>query len=166
MASVTFINKPVTLVGTEVKVGDKAPEFTVIGNDLKPVSLSDLNGTVRIISVVPSLDTGVCDQQTRKFNEEASKLENVNVLTISVDLPFAQKRWCAASGLENVKTYSDHRDLSFGEAYGVVMKELRLLARSVFVVNSNDEVVYVEYVSEGTNHPNYEAALEAAKAAK
>lgn len=166
MASVTFINKPVTLVGTEVKVGDKAPDFTVLGNDLKPVSLSDLNGKVRIISVVPSLDTGVCDQQTRKFNEEASKLENVNVLTISVDLPFAQKRWCAASGLESVNTYSDHRDLSFGEAYGVVMKELRLLARSVFVVNSNDEVVYVEYVSEGTNHPNYEAALEAAKAAK
>ncbi len=166
MASVTFINNPVTLVGTEVKVGDKAPDFTVLSNDLKPVSLSDSKGTVRIISVVPSLDTGVCDQQTRKFNEEASKLENVKVLTVSVDLPFAQKRWCAASGLENVQTLSDHRDLSFGEAYGVVMKELRLLARSVFVVNSNDEIVYVEYVSEGTNHPNYEAALEAAKAAK
>lgn len=166
MASITFINNPVTLVGTEVKVGDKAPDFTVLGNDMKPVSLSDLKGTVRIISVVPSLDTGVCDQQTRKFNVEASKLENVHVLTISVDLPFAQKRWCAASGLENVQTYSDHRDLSFGEAYGVVMQEFRLLARSVFVVNSNDDVVYVEYVSEGTNHPNYEAALEAAKKAK
>ena len=166
MASVTFINNPVTLVGTEVKVGDKAPDFTVLGNDMKPVSLSDSKGTVRIISVVPSLDTGVCDQQTRKFNVEASKLDNINVLTISVDLPFAQKRWCAASGLDNVQTLSDHRDLSFGEAYGVVMKELRLLARSVFVVNSNDEVVYVEYVSEGTNHPNYDAALEAAKAAK
>ena len=166
MASVTFINNPVTLVGTEVKVGDKAPDFTVLGNDMKPVSLSDSKGTVRIISVVPSLDTGVCDQQTRKFNVEASKLDNVNVLTISVDLPFAQKRWCAASGLDNVQTLSDHRDLSFGEAYGVVMQELRLLARSVFVVNSNDEVVYVEYVSEGTNHPNYDAALEAAKAAK
>lgn len=166
MASVTFINNPVTLVGTEVKVGDKAPDFTVLGNDLKPVSLSDSKGTVRIISVVPSLDTGVCDQQTRKFNTEAAKLDNVQVLTISVDLPFAQKRWCGASGLDNVQTYSDHRDLSFGEAYGVVMKELRLLARAVFVVNSNDEVVYVEYVSEGTNHPNYEAALEAAKAAK
>ncbi len=166
MASVTFINNPVTLVGTEVKVGDKAPDFTVLSNDLKPVSLSDSKGTVRIISVVPSLDTGVCDQQTRKFNEEASNLENVKVLTVSVDLPFAQKRWCAASGLENVQTLSDHRDLSFGEAYGVVMKELRLLARSVFVVNNNDEIVYVEYVSEGTNHPNYEAALEAAKSAK
>lgn len=166
MASVTFINNPVTLVGTEVKVGDKAPDFTVLANDMKPVSLNDSKGTVRIISVVPSLDTGVCDQQTRKFNVEASKLDNVNVLTISVDLPFAQKRWCAASGLDNVQTLSDHRNLSFGEAYGVVMKELRLLARSVFVVNSNDEVVYVEYVSEGTNHPNYEAALEAAKTAK
>ena len=166
MATVTFVNKPVTLVGKEVKVGDKAPNFTVLANDMQPVSLSDSKGTVRIISVVPSLDTGVCDQQTRKFNIEASKLENVNVLTISVDLPFAQKRWCAASGLDNVQTLSDHRDLSFGEAYGVVMKERRLLARSVFVVNSNDEVVYVEYVSEGTNHPNYEAALEAAKAAK
>jgi thiol peroxidase len=166
MATVTFINNPVTLVGTEVKVGDKAPDFTVLSNDLKPVSLNDSKGTVRIISVVPSLDTGVCDQQTRKFNVDASALENVNVLTISVDLPFAQKRWCAASGLDNVQTLSDHRDLSFGEAYGVVMQELRLLARSVFVVDSSDEVVYVEYVSEGTNHPNYEAALEAAKAAK
>jgi thiol peroxidase len=166
MATVTFINNPVTLIGTEVKVGDKAPDFTVLANDMKPFSLSDSKGTVRIISAVPSLDTGVCDQQTRKFNEEASKLGNVNVLTISVDLPFAQKRWCAASGLENVQTLSDHRDLSFGEAYGVVMQELRLLARSVFVVNSNDEIVYVEYVSEGTNHPNYEAALEAAKVAK
>lgn len=166
MATVTFVNKPVTLLGKEVKVGDKAPNFTVLANDMQPVSLSDSKGTVRIISVVPSLDTGVCDQQTRKFNVEASKLENVNVLTISVDLPFAQKRWCAASGLDNVQTLSDHRDLSFGEAYGVVMKERRLLARSVFVVNSNDEVVYVEYVSEGTNHPNYEAALEAARAAK
>lgn len=166
MATVTFVNNPVTLLGNEVKVGDKAPNFTVLGNDLKPVSLNDYKGTVRIISAVPSLDTGVCDQQTRKFNTEAAKLDNVKVLTISVDLPFAQKRWCGASGLDNVITLSDHRELSFGNAYGVVMKELRLLARSVFVVNSNDEVVYVEYVSEGTNHPNYEGALEAAKAAK
>lgn len=165
MANVTFINNPVTLVGHEVKVGDQAPNFTVLANDLSPVSLSDSKGSVRIISVVPSLDTGVCDQQTRTFNVEASKLENVQVLTISVDLPFAQKRWCAASGLDNVQTLSDHRDLSFGEAYGVVMQELRLLARAVFVVNSKDEVVYVEYVTEGTNHPNYDSALEAAKSA-
>lgn len=165
MANVTFINNPVTLVGQEVKVGDQAPNFTVLANDLSSVSLSDSKGSVRIISVVPSLDTGVCDQQTRTFNVEASKLENVQVLTISVDLPFAQKRWCAASGLDNVQTLSDHRDLSFGEAYGVVMQEFRLLARAVFVVNSKDEVVYVEYVTEGTNHPNYDSALEAAKSA-
>ncbi|MCK1991850.1 thiol peroxidase [Peribacillus muralis] len=166
MASVTFKNNPITLVGQELKVGDKAPDFTVLANDLSPVTLSDSKGSVRIISVVPSVDTGVCDAQTRKFNEEASKLGNVKVLTISNDLPFAQKRWCAASGLDNVQVLSDHRDLSFGEAYGVVMQELRLLARSVFVVNSSDEIVYVEYVSEGTDHPNYEGAIEAAKAAK
>lgn len=166
MASVTFKNNPITLVGQELKVGDKAPDFTVLANDLSPVTLSDSKGSVRIISVVPSVDTGVCDAQTRKFNEEAAKLDNVKVLTISNDLPFAQKRWCAASGLDNVQVLSDHRDLSFGEAYGVVMQELRLLARSVFVVNSSDEITYVEYVGEGTNHPNYEGAIEAAKAAK
>ena len=166
MASVTFKNSPVTLVGPELKVGDQAPDFTVLANDMSPVSLSDSKGSVRIISVVPSVDTGVCDAQTRKFNEEAAKLDNVQVLTISNDLPFAQKRWCAAAGLENVKVYSDHRDLSFGKAYGVVMEELRLLARSVFVVDSNDVITYVEYVPEGTSHPNYEGALEAAKAAK
>lgn len=166
MASVTFKNNPVTLIGREVKVGDQAPDFTVLANDLSEVKLSDSKGTVRIISVVPSVDTGVCDAQTRRFNEDASKVGNVQVLTISVDLPFAQKRWCAASGLDNVQVLSDHRDLSFGEAYGVVIQELRLLARSVFVVDSSDKVVYVEYVSEGTNHPNYEAAIEAAKAAK
>ncbi|RFU66220.1 thiol peroxidase [Peribacillus glennii] len=166
MASVTFKNNPVTLAGSEVKVGDQAPDFTVLANDLSEVKLSDSKGTVRIISVVPSIDTGVCDAQTRRFNEDASKIGNVQVLTISVDLPFAQKRWCAASGLDNVQVLSDHRDLSFGEAYGVIMQDLRLLARSVFVVDSSDKVVYAEYVSEGTSHPNYEAAIEAAKAAK
>lgn len=166
MAAVTFKGNPVTLVGTEVKVGDKAPNFTVLANDLSPVTLEDSKGHVRLISVVPSIDTGVCDAQTRRFNEEAAKLDNVKVLTVSVDLPFAQKRWCAAAGIDNVQTVSDHRDLSFGEAYGLVMQELRLLARSVFVIDSNDTVTYVEYVSEGTDHPNYEAAIEAAKAAK
>ena len=165
MANVTFKGNPVTLVGTEVKVGDKAPEFTVLGNDLSPVTLESSTGKVRIFSVVPSIDTGVCDAQTRKFNEEAANLDNVKVITVSVDLPFAQKRWCAAAGLENVVTVSDHRDLSFGEAYGVYIKELRLLARSVFVVDSQDKVTYVEYVPESTDHPNYEAAIEAAKAA-
>lgn len=166
MANVTFKGNPITLVGTEVKVGDQAPNFQVLANDLSKVNLETYKGAVKLISVVPSIDTGVCDAQTRRFNEDAASIENAKVLTISVDLPFAQKRWCAANGLENVVTLSDHRDLSFGEAYGVVMKELRLLARAVFVVDSNDKVVYVEYVSEGTSHPNYEAALEAAKAAK
>lgn len=166
MASVTFKNNPVTLIGSEVKVGEKAPNFTVLANDLSPVTLETSAGKVRLISVVPSVDTGVCDAQTRRFNEEASNIGNVEVLTISMDLPFAQKRWCAASGLENVHTFSDYRDASFGEAYGVLMQELRLLARAVFVVDSNDVVTYVEYVSEGTSHPNYEAAIEAVKAAK
>ncbi|PGZ56171.1 lipid hydroperoxide peroxidase [Bacillus anthracis] len=166
MANVTFKGNPMTLVGTEVKVGDQAPNFQVLANDLSPVSLETYKGEVKLISVVPSIDTGVCDAQTRRFNQDAAGIENAKVLTISVDLPFAQKRWCAANGLENVVTLSDYRDLSFGEAYGLVMKELRLLARAVFVVDSNDKVVYVEYVSEGTSHPNYEAALEAAKVAK
>ncbi|MCC3356425.1 thiol peroxidase [Bacillus sp. REN16] len=166
MANITFKNNPVTLLGNEVKVGDKAPDFTVLANDLSPVTLADTKGSVRLISVVPSLDTGVCDAQTRRFNEEAAGLGNVKILTVSVDLPFAQGRWCGANGIENVQTLSDHRDLSFGEAYGVAIQELRLLARAVFVVDSNDTVTYVEYVSEATNHPNYEAALEAAKAAK
>ncbi|MED1488781.1 thiol peroxidase [Bacillus smithii] len=166
MAKITFKGNPVTLLGNEVKVGDQAPNFTVLANDLSEVKLSDYKGSVRILSSVPSLDTGVCDAQTRRFNEEAAKLDGVKVLTISADLPFAQKRWCASSGLEDVITLSDHRDLSFGNAYGVVMKELRLLARAVFVVDSNDKITYVEYVSEGTNHPDYEAAIQAAKEAK
>ncbi|MBM7692894.1 thiol peroxidase [Peribacillus deserti] len=166
MAAITFKGNPVTLLGNEVKVGDKAPNFTVLANDLSEVSLEDSKGSVRLISVVPSIDTGVCDAQTRRFNEEASNLGNVKILTISVDLPFAQKRWCGANGIENVQTLSDHRDLSFGEAFGVAIQELRLLARAVFVVNSSDEVIYAEYVSEATDHPDYESAIEAVKAAK
>ncbi|ADC48768.1 Redoxin domain protein [Alkalihalophilus pseudofirmus OF4] len=165
MAEITFKNNPVTLLGTEVKVEEKAPDFKVLANDLSEVTLADTKGKVRLISVVPSIDTGVCDQQTRRFNEEASSLGNVEVLTVSVDLPFAQKRWCAAAGIENVQTLSDHRELSFGQAFGVAIEELRLLARSVFVIDSNDVVTYAEYVSEATNHPDYEAAIEAAKAA-
>jgi thioredoxin-dependent peroxiredoxin len=166
MANITFKGNPVTLLGTEVKVGEKAPNFTVLANDLSPVTLADTKGSVRLISVVPSLDTGVCDTQTRRFNEEATKLDNVKILTISCDLPFAQKRWCGAAGIEKVQTLSDHRDLSFGEAFGVAIQELRLLARAVFVVDSNDKVTYAEYVSEATNHPNYEAAIQAAKQAQ
>lgn len=162
---VTFKEKPVTLAGNQVKVGDQAPDFKVLANDMSEVTLADSKGSIRLISVVPSVDTGVCDAQTRRFNEEASKLDNVKILTVSVDLPFAQKRWCAAAGVENVQTVSDHRDLSFGKAYGVAIEELRLLARAVFVVDSSDKVTYVEYVDEVTNHPNYEAAIEAAKAA-
>ncbi|MFB1080419.1 thiol peroxidase [Jeotgalibacillus sp. JSM ZJ347] len=166
MASITFKNNPVTLLGDEVKVGDQAPEFTVLANDLSPFHLKDSAEKVKIISVVPSLDTGVCDAQTRKFNEEASNLDNTEVLTISVDLPFAQKRWCGDSGLEHVITLSDHRDLSFGKAFGVAIEELRLLARAVFVIDTNDKVTYVEYVQEATNHPDYDAAIEAAKKAE
>ena len=166
MAQITFKRNPVTLIGNEVKAGDKAPDFKVLRNDLSEATLSDYEGKIKIISVVPSIDTGVCDAQTRKFNEIASKLENVQVITVSVDLPFAQKRWCAAAGLDNVEIVSDHRDLSFGEAYGVAIKELRLLARAVFVVDSSDTVVYAEYVGESTNHPDYEAPVQAAKEAK
>ncbi|PPA71640.1 thiol peroxidase [Jeotgalibacillus proteolyticus] len=166
MAAITFKENPVTLLGSEVKVGDKAPDFTVLANDLSPVSLQDSKGQVRIISVVPSLDTGVCDAQTRRFNEEAAELGNTKILTVSVDLPFAQRRWCGDNGIENVQTVSDHRDLSFGKAYGVAIEELRLLARAVFVVDSSDTVTYVEYVKEATNHPDYAAAVDAAKSAK
>lgn len=166
MAQITFKEKPVTLSENSIAVGDKAPNFTVLANDLSEVKLSDSQGKIRLISVVPSIDTGVCDQQTRKFNEEAAKLDDVEVLTISVDLPFAQKRWCAAAGIDNVRVLSDHRDLDFGEKFGVAIKELRLLSRSIFVVDSSDIVTYTEYVPEVTNHPNYEAAIDAVKKAK
>lgn len=166
MANVTFKGNPITLPATEVKVGDKAPNFSVLANDLSPVTLESSQGQVRLIASVPSVDTGVCDAEVRRFNEAAAQLDNVKLLTVSVDLPFAQKRWCGAAGIENVQTVSDHRDLSFGEAYGVAIKELRLLARAVFVIDSTDTVTYVEYVPEATDHPNYEAAIEAAKQAK
>ncbi|MFJ7665635.1 thiol peroxidase [Lysinibacillus sp. NPDC097195] len=165
MAQITFKKGPVTLIGNEVKVGDQAPDFTVLANDLSPVTLKDSEGKIRLFSVVPSLDTGVCDAQTRRFNEEAGNLgDNVVIYTVSVDLPFAQKRWCGAAGIDAVQTVSDHRDLSFGEAYGVYIKELRLLARAVFVVDATGKVTYVEYVPEATDHPDYEAAIAAVKA--
>jgi len=164
MAKATFKGNPITLVGNPVKVGDKAPDFTVSKDLLTEVSLKDFAGKVKLISVVPSLDTGVCDAQTRRFNEEAASLgEDVVVLTISADLPFAQARWCGAAGVDRVVTLSDHKYMSFGEAYGVHIKEFRLLMRSVFVVDKEDTVRYVEYVEEMTNHPNYEAAIEAVK---
>ena len=160
MTEITFKNDPITLSGQQVKEGDIAPDFTVLDNSLNQITLEDYKGKKKLISVVPSIDTGVCDQQTRKFNEEASQEDGV-VLTISVDLPFAQKRWCASNGLENVVTLSDHRDLSFGENFGVVMEELRLLARSVFVLDESNKIVYKEIVSEGTNFLDFDAALEA-----
>ncbi|MDK6297662.1 thiol peroxidase [Staphylococcus caprae] len=160
MTAVTFKNNPVTLLGQQVNEGETAPNFTVLDNGLNQVTLDNYKRKKKLISVVPSIDTGVCDQQTRKFNEEASQEDGV-VLTISVDLPFAQKRWCASNGLDNVITLSDHKDLSFGKNFGVVMEELRLLARSVFVLNENNKVVYKEIVSEGTNFPDFDAALEA-----
>ncbi|MEU9510352.1 thiol peroxidase [Micromonospora sp. NPDC048170] len=161
----TFRGRPVTLLGPEVRVGDPAPAFTTLANDFSPVDLAASAGTVRILSVVPSLDTGVCDQQTRRFNEEAAALPGVTVLTISVDLPFAQARWCGAAGIEGVRTASDHRDLSFGLAYGVVIAEFRLLARAVFVVDAQDRVVHVEYVREVGEHPRYDEAIAAARSA-
>ncbi|AIY05049.1 lipid hydroperoxide peroxidase [Planococcus sp. PAMC 21323] len=164
MVQITFKNNPMTLPNTEVNVGDQAPEFTVLSNGLEEVSLKDTTGKVRLVSVVPSLDTGVCSDQTKRFSEEATSLgDNVEVLTISADLPFAQKRWTDINKVDSITTLSDHRDLSFGEAYGLTMQELRLLARSVFVLDENDKVTYVEYVSEGTDHPDYEKALDAVK---
>ena len=166
MVEVTFKDSPVTLLGTEIKVGDDAPNFTVLSNSLEEKSLDDYKGKVKLISVVPSLDTGVCAEQTKRFNQEADKLDNVQLLTISMDLPFAQTRWCSAEGVQNIEILSDHRDADFGEKYGVLIKELRLLARSIFVVDSNDKVTYVEYVPEVSNHPDYEKALEAARQAE
>ena len=163
-AAITMRGQPLTLVGPELKAGDAAPDFTVINNDLRPVTLADYRDQVRILLSVPSLDTAVCDQETRRFNEEAAGLgDGVVVLAVSMDLPFAQKRWCAAAGVERVVTLSDHRDASFGTAYGVLIKELRLLARAVFVVDRDGRPAYVQYVPEVTDFPDYEAALAAVR---
>ena len=163
---VTFAGGPVTLVGPELKVGQAAPDFTLLDNGLAPKTLKDFAGKVKVISVVPSLDTGVCDAQTRWFNQDATKLsDDVVVLTVSMDLPFAQKRWCGAAGVENVVTLSDHKDASFGENYGFLIEELRLLTRGVVVIDKNDKVTYVEYVPEVTHAVNFDATIEAIKAA-
>ena len=165
MTKVTFNNNPVTLLGEEIKVGDQAPDFTVLANDLSEKTLADFQGKTKIISVVPSIDTGVCSKQTKRFNEEADSLDNVHIVTISMDLPFAQARWCAEEGVKNIDVLSDHRDADFGEKYGTLIKELRLNTRAIFVVDKNDKVIYTEYVPEVTTHPNYDAALKAAKEA-
>lgn len=162
---VTFAGNPIALLGKEVKVGDKAPAFTLLDNALGEKTLADYAGKVKVISVVPSLDTGVCDAQTRWFNQNVSKLgKNVVVLTVSVDLPFAQKRWCGAAGIDQVETLSDHRDLSFGENYGFILEGLRLLSRGIVVIDKDDVVRYVEYVPEVTSAVNFEAAEAATKA--
>ena len=159
----TMRGNPMTLIGPELKAGDKAPEFTALDNGMKPVKLSDTGHKTRIFSVVPSLDTPVCDAQTKRFNEEAGKLGDVDIYTVSMDLPFAQKRFCNSFALDKVKMLSDHRDASFGTAYGTLIKELRIMSRAIFVVGADDTIKYVEYVPEVSQHPNYEAALDAAK---
>lgn len=161
----TMRGNPLTLIGPELKTGDTAPDFSLVDNSLKPVTLKDTGGQVRIISVVPSLDTPVCDAQTKRFNEEAAKLPDVTILTVSMDLPFAQKRWCGAFGVDKVKMLSDHRDGSFGTNYGTLIKDLRIESRAIFVLDQNNKIRHVEYVKEVGDFPNYEAALSAAKSA-
>ena len=161
---VNFKGSPVTLVGTHLQTGDKAPRFTVLDGDLQQVSLTQYKDKNLIISVFPSVDTSVCALQNIRFNKEASKLKgDVEILSISVDLPFAQKRFCAAEGIDNVHVYSDYRDLDFGMKYGFVIKELRLLARGVIVIDKKGIIRYIEYVPEIAQEPNYEAALKAVK---
>lgn len=162
---VTFKGGPLTLLGAELKAGDKAPDFKLLANNLSEVSLQNFKGKTLLISVVPSLDTPVCDLQTKRFNEEAAKLPaSVVVVTVSADLPFAQARWCGAAKATKVQTLSDHRELAFGTAYGVAIKELRLLSRSIFVVAPDGKLQYAEVVPEVTQHPNYDKALDVLKA--
>ncbi|BCG49134.1 Thiol peroxidase, Tpx-type [Citrifermentans bremense] len=164
MPKVTFKGNPVTLVGPELKVGDAAPDFSVVDNSMAAVSLKNYQGMVKIVSAVPSLDTPVCDTETRRFNQEAAKLPgDVVVLTISADLPFAQKRWCGAAGIDKVVTLSDYRDRSFALSYGVLIDELKLLSRSIFVIDKQNVIRYIQHVPEVTQEPDYEAAIRAAR---
>ncbi len=161
---VTFKGEPITLLGNEIKEGDKAPDFTALDNGLNPKKLSDYKGKVKILSVFPSVDTSVCSKQNRKFNEEAAGLtDDIVILAISNDLPFALGRFCDAEGIDKVTTLSDHKDVDFGTKYGFLIEEMRLLARGVVVVDQNDQVRHVEYVPEIGNEPDYESALDAAK---
>jgi thiol peroxidase len=161
----TLKGNPLTLVGPELKAGDPAPDFSLTDLGLKPVTLKDTGNNVRIISVVPSLDTPVCDAQTKRFNEEAAKLPSVDILTVSMDLPFGQKRWCGQFGVDKVKMLSDHKDGSFGSAYGTLIKELRIESRAIFVIDQQNKIRHVEYVKEVADFPNYETALAAARSA-
>lgn len=163
--AVTLKGNPKTLLGDELKVGDTAPDFSLKANDMSDKTLADYAGKVKLISVVPSLDTPVCDTETRKFNQEAGGIDGVVVLTVSVDTPMAQKRWCAAAGVDNVETLSDFKDHAFGPAYGVRIKEIGLLARQIFVVDQDNKITYTELVKEVAEEPNYDAAIAAAKAA-
>ena len=161
---VTMRGNPLKLSGSELKVGDKAPDFEAVSNDLTPIGLSSYHGKVIVISSVPSLDTPVCDTETRRFNVEAGKLgEDVAVVTISMDLPFAQKRWCGAAGISHVTTLSDHRTAGFGQAYGVLLGALRLLARAVFVIDRKNVIRYIEIVNEIASEPDYDACLKAVR---
>jgi thiol peroxidase len=165
--TITFKGNPLNLAGSLPKVGDPAPDFEALGNDLAAVKLSDFKGKRLVICSVPSLDTPVCDTEVRKFNEHATSFgDDVSVLVVSMDLPFAQKRWCGAAGVKNVRTLSDHRDANFGAAYGVLIKELRLLARAVFVVDKGGRIRYIQLVDELSREPDYEAALKALKEAQ
>jgi len=161
----TLRGNPLTLVGPELKAGDKAPEFEAIDDALKPVTLGSTGNSVRIFSVVPSLDTPVCDAQTKRFNEQAADMPGVDIYTFSMDLPFAQKRWCGAFGVDKVKMVSDHRTGSFGEAFGTLIKELRIHSRAIFVVGKDNTIKHVEYVKEVSEHPNYDAVMSAVKSA-
>lgn len=157
---ITFKGNPLTLIGNEVKVGDKAPEFKIVDESLSEVSLKDFAGKIKIISVTPSLDTPVCDMQARRFEEEATKFSgNVVFLNISVDLPFAISRFCKSNNIIKIKTLSDYKEKSFGESYGVLIKELQLLSRAVFILDKENVVRYVEIVKEVTEHPNYDVVL-------
>lgn len=162
--AVTFKGRPLTVLGPVLQPGDEAPCFSLTANNWQSVTLADSAGKVRLISVVPSLDTGICDLQTRRFNEEAVNFgENVVVLTVSTDLPYSQRRWCGAAGVARVQTLSDHLNMNFGDAYGTHVQELRIEQRAIFVVDAQDRIVYAEYVPEISQHPDYEAALTAVK---
>ncbi len=158
-----LMGSPKTLIGPELKAGDTAPDFQCVDTSLKPVTLKDTGSGTRIFSVIPSIDTPVCDAQTKRFNDELAKLNNVEVYTVSMDLPFAQKRWGSSCGADRVKMLSDHRDASFGSGYGTLIKDLRIESRAIFVVDKENKIRYVEYVKEVAEHPNYEAALAAAQ---
>ncbi|MGD9161113.1 MAG: thiol peroxidase [Desulfobacteraceae bacterium] len=161
---ITMHGNPLTLTGNEVKTGESAPDATLLDNDLNPINITSYKGKVCVISSVPSLDTPVCDIETRRFNQEAEELgDDVVILTVSMDLPFAQKRWCGATGIDRVITLSDHRDASFGEAYGMLIKELRLLARAVHVTDREGVIRYIQIVNEMSEEPDYAEVIEAIK---